>query len=129
MEPTEAEFNALIDQNPLLCNWGWWNNADAKVMKLSLEVERAHLRGNYKQFVICVHWITANCTPIKRVHSQFPTSRTLQQIAKHAETGYVGNGAMLTALLYHRVPYKLNDGPNPSVAISRKSSCFKTSPP
>jgi hypothetical protein len=130
MAVTEQEFFNIIDTNPMLCSWGWWAPIAARTMKLDYDFERDFLRGQFKEFAFCVDWLNTRCTPIKTASTNSPTTRTLQQIAKNECPGYVGNGAMLAAVIYCRIPYKpTDDDPNPSVAISLKSDCFKTAAP
>jgi len=128
-QPTETEFNQIIDSHPLLCSLGWWNESNTRDLPISLEYDRSDLRNQFDEFLACVEWIKGNCIPTKTIAYRSPHSRTLQQRAKEQLKTYVGNGAMIAAIIYSGIPIKPHsDSPNPSCGVSKKSLCFKGRP-
>lgn len=122
-------FSKIVNSVPLLTDFGIANKSFCRQHKLEYPLSDHILLSDegFDAFRRCVAWIQKNCIPTKTIGARAPSSRILQQIAKHPI--YVSNGAMIAALVYLGYSYKIqDDSPNVLVGVSRNSPCFKDRP-
>ena len=123
---SEEMFKQLVNETPGLCAWGMASESLRRFNKIFYSANKFLLLNSYSEFVICCTWLRGNCTSTKGVSAKSPTSRALQQMAKYPQ--YVGNGAMIAAVLYMGIPYRVDPySPYVQVGISLNSACFRTS--
>jgi hypothetical protein len=123
-------FEQIVNSVPDLVDQGIANKLFCRQFNLEYPHSKAVLISDegFEAFIRCIEWLRANCIPTKTITTHAPSSRTLQQIAKHPV--YVSNGAMIAAIIYLGFPYKIrDDSPNILVGVDRRSPCFKNGSP
>lgn len=114
----EQDLRTVIEQNPRLCVWGWWNPIQGRQMKIDLEGNRESLKLCFDEFRRSVEWLS-QCETTKTVRPQSPSSYNLKHRAEKATGDYISNGALIAAALHLGITVKGSDEtPNPGIGIS-----------
>ena len=119
-EPSKKEFEAIVKNTPNLCMSGLVDDGYCKQFKIDPILNKKDLLNCFKEFKLCCEWLS-RCKQTKIVTNNAPGSYGLKHMIEFHFKTYISNGAVISAVMFLGIPYKIDpDPPNITVGISKK---------